>query len=318
MHACAIIEARHDKALRVYYHHAGLLTTARDEFAMAIVDATTGLKYCPGCKQHLPGTSEKFGALKSRKDGMTVYCRACTRTRAEAYRATHLDHVREYAREYRSEKYWQDPDAARAYNREWSQTHKENQKIATQKYRQKGAVERAAKVLERKRQQEQQREAKRLEAARLRQLRQVEQPLYPRYRETPTEKALFDKLRKRASAFRGSNNVDAAWQPPEKVIGGEGISVDELPSGIWRDKAQSCNDRAMYKGIEGLVYADDLKAVYVAQKGRCRWCERALDQTFHVDHILALSRGGLNTIDNVCCTCSGCNLSKGTRRPILR
>ena len=32
-------------------------------------------KYCPSCKKHLP--EDNFGKNKSRKDGLSVYCKKC-------------------------------------------------------------------------------------------------------------------------------------------------------------------------------------------------------------------------------------------------
>lgn len=54
----------------------------------------------------------------------------------------------------------------------------------------------------------------------------------------------------------------------------------------------------------------------------CRYCERAGTErrdadgrSWHVDHILPISRGGTTEDLNLCATCTACNTSKGTRTP---
>lgn len=44
----------------------------------------------------------------------------------------------------------------------------------------------------------------------------------------------------------------------------------------------------------------------------CAYCMKRI-QEFHIDHIVPLSRGGLNLIENLCVACVPCNLSKGSK-----
>jgi 5-methylcytosine-specific restriction endonuclease McrA len=44
---------------------------------------------------------------------------------------------------------------------------------------------------------------------------------------------------------------------------------------------------------------------------KCYWCmEKFHPSKCHVDHIIALAAGGMHSIDNVCISCSGCNIRK--------
>lgn len=53
-------------------------------------------------------------------------------------------------------------------------------------------------------------------------------------------------------------------------------------------------------------------AIFEKYKGKCAICGQELDkEKFEVDHILPLSRGGTNDLDNLQCTCSMCNRLKG-------
>lgn len=49
---------------------------------------------------------------------------------------------------------------------------------------------------------------------------------------------------------------------------------------------------------------------------RCYYCGKKISgRIAHIDHIIALSRGGAHTASNLCASCPGCNLSKGPRFP---
>lgn len=45
---------------------------------------------------------------------------------------------------------------------------------------------------------------------------------------------------------------------------------------------------------------------------RCTYCDDE-DGPFHVDHVLAVSRGGTDAFENLVCACEPCNLSKGSK-----
>lgn len=52
-------------------------------------------------------------------------------------------------------------------------------------------------------------------------------------------------------------------------------------------------------------------------KLRCWWCAKVIpaEQTYHVDHVIPLSRGGSNAPENLCISCAHCNLSKFNHLP---
>lgn len=45
---------------------------------------------------------------------------------------------------------------------------------------------------------------------------------------------------------------------------------------------------------------------------RCAWCGTHWREDFHIDHVVAVSRGGSNDLSNLVAACSTCNLSKGS------
>lgn len=58
----------------------------------------------------------------------------------------------------------------------------------------------------------------------------------------------------------------------------------------------------------------DVVALFEEQKGLCVYCKISLDsETYHVDHVIPLSRGGGNTKENIALACPSCNTSKGNK-----
>jgi hypothetical protein len=76
------------------------------------------------------------------------------------------------------------------------------------------------------------------------------------------------------------------------------------------------NRRARLKGVEGHHTAQDIAAIFKAQKGRCAYCRSKLGKRFHRDHIVAVTQGGTNWRRNIQLTCDYCNVSKGSKDPI--
>jgi 5-methylcytosine-specific restriction endonuclease McrA len=54
------------------------------------------------------------------------------------------------------------------------------------------------------------------------------------------------------------------------------------------------NRRALKAKSNGVHTEDDIAARFKAQRGRCAYCRKSLNRGYHVDHIIALSKGGSN------------------------
>lgn len=68
--------------------------------------------------------------------------------------------------------------------------------------------------------------------------------------------------------------------------------------------------RARHAACEGSHTAADVAAVYEQQNGLCAYCETELGGSFHVDHVVPLSKGGTDWPDNLAVACATCNLTK--------
>lgn len=71
------------------------------------------------------------------------------------------------------------------------------------------------------------------------------------------------------------------------------------------------NRRARKREAEGFHTDADIKAILEKQHGLCNYCQADLSVVgHHVDHIVALSKGGSNWPSNLQCLCPTCNLRK--------
>lgn len=63
------------------------------------------------------------------------------------------------------------------------------------------------------------------------------------------------------------------------------------------------------------VSGDDIKIAMKHQKGKCWWCGCRLEKDYHVDHRIALSKGGRHDPSNIVLACPKCNLRKNSKMP---
>lgn len=95
----------------------------------------------------------------------------------------------------------------------------------------------------------------------------------------------------------------------------------ERRSAIWHRYAQTDNGKdhcrlrvrtrkARIQSAQGKHTVEDIRNMYKRQKGKCYYCASKLSKTYHVDHIVPLTRGGSNDPSNLVIACPPCNLSK--------
>jgi 5-methylcytosine-specific restriction endonuclease McrA len=76
-----------------------------------------------------------------------------------------------------------------------------------------------------------------------------------------------------------------------------------------RRRARDCEAGGYHK-------AEDIKAIYEMQKGKCAHCKRKVGEDYEVDHIQPLSKGGSNWPANLQILCPKCNRDKGAKDPL--
>lgn len=84
-----------------------------------------------------------------------------------------------------------------------------------------------------------------------------------------------------------------------------------------REKMRSYNNkrRALKRGSTGEYSDADVYKKRVEQRDLCYWCHEALNNKYHIDHVVPLSRGGSNSPENIVISCPKCNLKKGSKLP---
>lgn len=76
------------------------------------------------------------------------------------------------------------------------------------------------------------------------------------------------------------------------------------------------NARARRLGVAGRLDLTRLRERILESAGRCEWCGVDLvGNSFELDHIISLKRGGGNAPDNVGVACAPCNRRKAWKSP---
>jgi hypothetical protein len=89
------------------------------------------------------------------------------------------------------------------------------------------------------------------------------------------------------------------------------LNDDELGTYV-----QAINSRAKQSMQPGRVTVVSLRDRILESAGKCDWCAISiLQQSFEIDHLIALSTGGANAADNLAVACPNCNRSKSAKHP---
>lgn len=74
--------------------------------------------------------------------------------------------------------------------------------------------------------------------------------------------------------------------------------------------------RARIEATPGHFTKSDIDRIRRLQAGKCAYCKASLESGYHIDHIVALCRGGTNFPSNLQLCCGPCNVRKSARDPI--
>lgn len=88
--------------------------------------------------------------------------------------------------------------------------------------------------------------------------------------------------------------------------------ISEVPdwylSFWWQGRIRSVNNRARRMGVSGVITVQEWLTIFNQAEGKCVNC--GSDEYICIDHIIPLSQGGQNTIENIQPLCRVCNISK--------
>jgi len=94
-----------------------------------------------------------------------------------------------------------------------------------------------------------------------------------------------------------------------------------MKSREWRQanpeavRALRWNYKARKRAAPGHHTGKDISQLFASQRGRCACCGCCIRRGYHVDHIVALSKGGSNWPSNLQLLCKRCNLRKKDKDP---
>lgn len=93
----------------------------------------------------------------------------------------------------------------------------------------------------------------------------------------------------------------------------------QTPEGKAAHNASNQNRRAQKLNNGGKHTGKQILALFDLQSGACPYCNTKLyksgNNKFHIDHVMPLSKGGSNGIENLQLLCPPCNLSKNDKLP---
>jgi 5-methylcytosine-specific restriction endonuclease McrA len=239
----------------------------------------TLLKHCAQCGNDYPATTSYFHADKTRPDGLHSYCKPCRKQRAHSLYAANPDIFHDkYLANYAANR-----DKMLAKNREWAAANPEKRRELHRRW-----IE-----ANRERHNEMVRQSKKRhwvkQVAYARKWRAENAEHYRAY-EREYRNSIREKVRENARRARQRDPL--------------------------RYRAYVANYSAKRREGPGVTKGDIL-AQYEKQQGRCFWCSASVADSYHVDHVIPLSRHGSHSPDNIVIACPTCNISKNDKLPFV-
>jgi hypothetical protein len=114
----------------------------------------------------------------------------------------------------------------------------------------------------------------------------------------------------RESCRRYRNADPEKRRAEERARNARNIENRRLSKRVGEQKRRVAKDRSVDHHTPA-----DVRNQHATQKGMCWWCDAPVGNTYHVDHIIPLSKGGDNSARNICISCPTCNTSKGAKLP---
>ena len=152
-------------------------------------------------------------------------------------------------------------------------------------------------------------------AAHLEELRQYDRERWPQRREAAAsvkrERYAADPEPFKAQAHR--------WRSENKerhLAGVRRWKAEHQERAKLLARAGRARRRARAAESGGTYGAGDVLAQYDRQRGRCFWCKSRVGETYHVDHVIPISKGGSNGPENIVVSCRACNLKKAAQHPM--
>lgn len=270
---------------------------SRHDRAGFVLSSEVEMKRCKICGEMKP--LEAFDKNKIIKDGHDNRCKVCRKAardavdkeqikaRNRAYYEANAERLREYAKEYRRNNpdvimdyRERNRDRIQSYGQQYRETHEDERKAYTRSRYQKVRSQRLAYGRE----------------YRAKNREEVNRRARESYRKLDKE-----TIRERNKLYRTrhADRYRKLWRnyyqrhPDQKRLGGH-------------------RQRARQAQAGGFFTVEEWRALCEKYGNRCLCCG-ATDKPLSADHVIPLSKGGINDISNIQPLCRSCNFKKGTK-----
>ena len=114
----------------------------------------------------------------------------------------------------------------------------------------------------------------------------------------------------RSSRYRNQNKEKVkAWRKSHSKTP-EGMAAARLARVARRGRLKNSKEESAELRVA-------LNKIYSKKTFKCFYCEKRFPiKKLHIDHYIAVSKGGRNTADNIVTACAHCNLTKSTKDPV--
>lgn len=75
--------------------------------------------------------------------------------------------------------------------------------------------------------------------------------------------------------------------------------------------------RLLIKSTHEIYTYKDINLLKTKQSNKCIYCYKNIKNKYHIDHIVPLSKGGIDSIKNIQILCPLCNMKKHNKDPLL-
>lgn len=239
-------------------------------------------KICSKCNS--AKETNLFYKDKTRKDGLDNICKECKNKILKIRYENNKDKYIEISREYRKN----NPEKIKEINKNSKLKNRDKIKEYMKEYRQINKEKiKITELIYKEKNIEKIKERKRL------------------YSVNNREK-INETRRKYRIKLRENKHIIKSFMTEEERIESNRFSK-------WKYKHKR---RAIEK--DGDVSMSQIKEL-ISNANKCYWCKCDINNkdrlSFHIDHYMPLSKGGLHTIDNLVISCPNCNLTKNAKDP---
>lgn len=271
--------------------------------------SVTRFKACSLCECIKPASSDFFTKDKCKRDGFSSRCRICHKLYARDHYQRNKTRHNAFTRQWAKD----NAERVKEYSRLWYEDNKDHISRRGVKYRQENS--------------------ERIKASKRRYYEANKEWLYEtnlKWKQDNPEKHRAAQRRwqeanasitRERNAERYRENVEQIKARMARYYRENAESI-KARNAVWakanpekrRNYARKTKAKRLAAPHEPYTELD-IVSLWDAQDGSCAYCLILLSSDYHVDHMVPLSRGGADRLDNLCLACPPCNISKGAKTP---